>query len=81
MDVYISEEYVAQRRAEKRAARRAVMADGEESKARACGGGERDDGRRMRWTAAWAGGSEKGSGNASAVVGREEDVVLSYFSA
>ncbi|BAT11558.1 Os10g0504100 [Oryza sativa Japonica Group] len=89
MDVYISEEYVAKRRAEKRAAAAAAAArmaggDGEDGKARGGGGG--GDSRRTRWTAAWADGSEKGKGSPGHVVGavasgREDDVILSYFSA
>ncbi|KAG0548974.1 hypothetical protein BDA96_01G214300 [Sorghum bicolor] len=86
MDVYISEEYVAQRRAERRAARVAAAA------AR-CGGEEkaRADSEQKRWTAdkgkrrpADGGGNAAdtnvgGSGAASWLVG--EDAVLSYFSA
>lgn len=84
MDVYISEEYVAQRRAERRAARIAAAARCGEEKARA-------DSEQKRWTtgAAWA---EKGKrpadgGNADTNVGGGsawlvgEDAVLSYFSA
>uniref|UniRef100_A0A0E0EZN2 Uncharacterized protein n=1 Tax=Oryza meridionalis TaxID=40149 RepID=A0A0E0EZN2_9ORYZ len=88
MDVYISEEYVAKRRAEKRAAAAAARmagGDGEDGKARGGGGG--GDSRRTRWTAAWADGSEKGKGSPGHVVGavaasgREDDVILTYFSA
>ena len=84
MDVYISEEYVAQRRAERRAARIAAAARCGEEMARA-------DSEQKRWTAAaWA---EKGKrpaadgGNADTNVGGGsawlvgEDAVLSYFSA
>uniref|UniRef100_A0A0E0M9F9 Uncharacterized protein n=1 Tax=Oryza punctata TaxID=4537 RepID=A0A0E0M9F9_ORYPU len=89
MDVYISEEYVAKRRAEKRAAvaaARMAGGDGEDGKARGGGGGgggETGESRRTRWTAAWA---EKGKGSghvvgAVAAAGREDDVILSYFSA
>ncbi|KAF0928851.1 hypothetical protein E2562_010709 [Oryza meyeriana var. granulata] len=88
MDVYISEEYVAKRRAEKRAAaagRAGLAGDGEEGKARGGGGGgETGESRRTRWTAAWADGSEKGKGGGhvvGAVAGRDDDVILSYFSA
>ena len=87
MDVYISEEYVAQRRAERRAARNAAAAAarcGEEKAARA-------EGEEKRWTgaAAWAKekravadgntGANPGGGGAAWLVG--EDAVLSYFSA
>ncbi|CAD6213124.1 unnamed protein product [Miscanthus lutarioriparius] len=84
MDVYISEEYVAQRRAERRAARIAAASSRSgEGKARA-------DSEQKWWTAAaWA---EKGKrpvdgGNADTNVGGGsawlvgEDAVLSYFSA
>ncbi|KAF8722608.1 hypothetical protein HU200_022443 [Digitaria exilis] len=82
MDVYISEEYVAQRRAERRAARNAAAV------AR-CGGEEKqawaDGGEQKRW--AEKGKRVDGNGSASAsadgaawlVVG--EDAVLSYLSA
>ncbi|KAL6641280.1 hypothetical protein ACP70R_019461 [Stipagrostis hirtigluma subsp. patula] len=90
MDVYISEEYVAQRRAERRAARHAAAAAAamaarggcEEKMARAGGNGGQN-----RWTAAWAEeGKRAGDGNASAIAaggaaGRVEDVILCYFSA
>ncbi|XP_025792109.1 uncharacterized protein LOC112873352 [Panicum hallii] len=86
MDVYISEEYVARRRAERRAARNAAAAAPRcsEEKARA-------DGEEKRWTgaAAWAkekrtvvDGNAAGAnpgGGAAWLVG--EDAVLSYFSA
>ncbi|KAL6905174.1 hypothetical protein ACP4OV_002775 [Aristida adscensionis] len=83
MDVYISEEYVAQRRAERRAARNAAAARGgcEETKARAAGG----DGEQRRWTAAWAEKGKKRAGESDAAsvsaAGRVEDVILSYLSA
>ena len=86
MDVYISEEYVAQRRAERRAARNAAAAAarcGEEKAAPA------DGELRRRWTAAaWAKERRTADGNAAGanpgggaawLVG--EDAVLSYFSA
>ncbi|RCV42234.1 hypothetical protein SETIT_9G200000v2 [Setaria italica] len=81
MDVYISEEYVAQRRAERRAARNAAAAAAArcgEEKARA-------DGEQKRWTKeertvdGYAGANNPGGGAASWLVG--EDAVLSYFSA
>ena len=86
MDVYISDEYVARRRAERRVARNAaaVARGGEEKAARA-------EGEEKRWTgaAAWAkekravadgnAGANPGGGGAAWLVG--EDAVLSYFSA
>ncbi|CAL4917457.1 unnamed protein product [Urochloa decumbens] len=85
MDVYISEEYVAQRRAERRAARNAAAAAAArcgEEKARA-------DAEQKRWAAAaWAKEKRTVDGNASANPGGGaaswlvgEDAVLSYFSA
>lgn len=73
MDVYISEEYVAKRRSEKRtAARRAVMA---------VHGGEKKAGPgSSRWTASWA-YAEQRKANANVAEGRVEDVFLAYLSA
>jgi hypothetical protein len=80
MDVYISEEYVAQRRAERRAARNAAAAArcGEE-KARA-------DGEQKRWrkenrTADGNAGANNPGGGAASWLVVGEDAVLSYFSA
>ncbi|KQJ97359.1 hypothetical protein BRADI_3g30265v3 [Brachypodium distachyon] len=76
MDVYISEEYVARRRAEKRAAARraAMLADN---------GSEEAKTGTSRWTAAWAKGAEKELGNANATERspKAEDVILAYLSA
>jgi hypothetical protein len=71
MDVYISEEYVAKRRAEKRAAARMATA--------AVHGGEEKAGR-SRWTATWA-DAEQRKVNANVAEGRVEDVILAYLSA
>ncbi|KAM3034479.1 hypothetical protein ACUV84_028331 [Puccinellia chinampoensis] len=68
MDVYISEEYVAKRRAEKRAAAR-----------RAVDGGEEKAGRR-RWTASWADAGQR-KANASVTERSGEEVILAYLSA
>jgi hypothetical protein len=78
MDVYISEEYVAQRRAERRAARNAAARCGEE-KARA-------DGEQKRWrkenrTADGNAGANNPGGGAASWLVVGEDAVLSYFSA
>jgi hypothetical protein len=70
MDVYISEEYVAKRRAEKRAAARTATT--------AVHGGE-EKAVRSRWTASWAGAEQKS--NANVAEGRIEDVILAYLSA
>ncbi|CAL4942811.1 unnamed protein product [Urochloa decumbens] len=86
MDVYISEEYVAQRRAERRAARNAAAA------AARCGEEKtRADAEQKRWAAAaWAKEKRTVDGNAGANTGGGssaaswlvgEDAVLSYFSA
>lgn len=87
MDVYISEEYVAQRRAERRAARIAAAAAARSS-------GEEKARADKRWTASAAAWAEKGKrpvadggnadtnsvgGGAAWLVG--EDAVFSYFSA
>ncbi|TVU01859.1 hypothetical protein EJB05_52673, partial [Eragrostis curvula] len=87
MDVYISEEYVVQRRAERRVARNAAAAaaarGGREEKADSVG-------EQKRWmTGAWAekgkrAGAGDGNANAGAAGGaacRVEDVIFSYFSA
>jgi hypothetical protein len=72
MDVYISEEYVAKRRAEKRAAARTATT--------AVHGGEEKAGR-SRWTASWA-DAEQRKVNANVADGRVlEDVILAYLSA
>uniref|UniRef100_A0A3B5XYS6 Uncharacterized protein n=1 Tax=Triticum aestivum TaxID=4565 RepID=A0A3B5XYS6_WHEAT len=56
MDVYISEEYVIQRRAEKRAAaRRAATADA-----------VKEEAGRSRWTAPWADSEQKANADAHA---------------
>jgi hypothetical protein len=71
MDVYISEEYVIKRHAEKRAAaRRAAMA--------VDGGNE--EAVRNRWRASWA-DAEQRKANANVAEGRVEDVFLAYLSA
>jgi hypothetical protein len=71
MDVYISEEYVAKRRAEKRAASRnaAMAVDGGEEKA-----------GRSRWRASWTGAVQR-KANANVAEGRVDDVLLAYLSA
>ncbi|CAN6298867.1 unnamed protein product [Urochloa humidicola] len=83
MDVYISEEYVAQRRAERRAARNAAAAPARcgEEKARA-------DAEQKPWAAAaWAKEKRTVDGNAGANSGAApnwlvgEEAVFSYFSA
>ncbi|GJN19816.1 hypothetical protein PR202_gb07126 [Eleusine coracana subsp. coracana] len=82
MDVYISEEYVAKRRAERRAARAAAAA------AAARGGGCREekaaaraDGGALtkRWSGAWAEMSRRPDDDGDGI--NVEDVVFSYFSA
>ncbi|KAJ1294926.1 hypothetical protein BS78_01G183600 [Paspalum vaginatum] len=93
MDVYISEEYVAQRRAERRAARNAAAAAAaarcaEEEKARRADSGE----QQKRWALGDKGEKKRpaadgnaraknrpGAGGGAWLVG--EDAVLSYFSA
>ncbi|XP_062201653.1 uncharacterized protein LOC133904159 [Phragmites australis] len=84
MDVYISEEYVVQRRAERRAARNAAA-----EASCSCEEKARADGGPKRWTAAWAEkgkrtGAGDGNGSASAgggAGGLAKDVIFSYFSA
>jgi hypothetical protein len=79
MDVYIAEEYVAQRRAERRAARVAAAARCGEEKARA------DSEQKRRWTEDGkrpADGGDAGGGAAAAAwLQAGEDAVLSYLSA
>jgi hypothetical protein len=78
MDVYIAEEYVAQRRAERRAARVAAAARCGEEKARA------DSEQKRRWTEDGkrpADGGDAGGGAAAAWLQAGEDAVLSYLSA
>ena len=81
MDVYISEEYVIQRRAEKRAAaRRAATADG-----------VKEEAGRSRWTASWADAAQKkgnADASANAIANAAEwssrsgdEVILAYLSA
>lgn len=80
MDVYISEEYMIQRRAEKRAAaRRAATADGVKESG------------RSRWTASWADAEQKkgnSDASANAIANAAEwssrggdEVILAYLSA